>query len=308
MNERVRTQHERRWSELAEIDSSSRELRRVLDRDARVGDLGSEYRLVAETQRAGVGRFGRIWSSPHGGLWMSFALPLLDPLSRVAEGDRQATADAALRALAIRIAYAVREAILATAPKSAAVSLDRLRLKWPNDLVVLAQQSATDASTDRFPTVGAAHRKVGGILIERTPLPATSGAANNSTASDWLILGVGINANMSAALLPEELRDSATTLQHEFQAEWDLASLADSITSNIRNAVRATTLSDATQAIESFKNAMVGLNATATVSNPDGSRIAATLIDLHPETGLAVIRDARGKVRTVEPGAVIMHA
>ncbi|MCS6897738.1 MAG: biotin--[acetyl-CoA-carboxylase] ligase [Nitrospira sp.] len=59
-----------------------------------------------------------------------------------------------------------------------------LSLKWPNDLVHR-------------------HRKVGGILCESLPV---------STDESVVVIGIGLNVNLSQEVFPEELRQTATSL------------------------------------------------------------------------------------------------
>jgi len=56
-----------------------------------------------------------------------------------------------------------------------------VRIKWPNDVWV-------------------GGRKVAGILVEGRP------------QEDWFVLGIGLNVSISAEQLPDELRDTATSI------------------------------------------------------------------------------------------------
>jgi len=87
------------------VSSTQRAARDLLEGGrARVGDI-----VVADQQTDGRGRFGRVWTSPPGGLYATFIVP----------SDRL---------LALRAGLAAARALEAL---GAAV-----RLKWPNDLVV----------------------------------------------------------------------------------------------------------------------------------------------------------------------------
>lgn len=112
--------------------------------------------LVAEHQTGGRGRMGRVWkSAPDASLTFSLALPM-------------AAADWSGLSLAVGVALA--EALDPAAPGAA----PRLRLKWPNDLMLVA--------TDDDAAAGEA-RKLGGVLIESVAIGARRMAA----------VGVGIN-------------------------------------------------------------------------------------------------------------------
>jgi BirA family biotin operon repressor/biotin-[acetyl-CoA-carboxylase] ligase len=82
--------------------------------------------VVAEVQESGRGSRGRVWASPHGGLWLSV-------LARPEETG--------LELLSLRVGLAVARALGHAMPG------ETIRLKWPNDLML-------------------GERKAGGILCE----------------------------------------------------------------------------------------------------------------------------------------------
>jgi BirA family transcriptional regulator, biotin operon repressor / biotin---[acetyl-CoA-carboxylase] ligase len=103
--------------------------------------------VVADTQTAGRGRMGRAWvSQPGQGVWCTV-------IER--PGDV-----AALDVLSLRVGMRLASALDALAK-------ERVRLKWPNDLML-----------------GGGREKLGGILIESR----LSGAA-----VAWVAVGVGVN-------------------------------------------------------------------------------------------------------------------
>jgi len=83
--------------------------------------------VIAETQHAGRGRFGRFWCSPEGGVWLSILIRPQESLSRVRSLQLIGT---------IAIAKALRQGCKVDA-----------NIKWPNDVVVQG-------------------RKIAGILVE----------------------------------------------------------------------------------------------------------------------------------------------
>lgn len=118
---------------------------------------GTRERLVitADRQTAGRGRQGRAWFSPKGGCWMS----LIQPLGRGTLGDR------ARSLLPLATGLAAAEACEPVA------SIEGIRLKWPNDLIVEGP--------------GGWH-KLGGVLCE---------TCSNADRDEAMIIGVGINVN-----------------------------------------------------------------------------------------------------------------
>lgn len=102
-----------------ETDSTSALARRKID----AGEIGAgPIMLVAQRQTGGVGRFGRAWASPEGGLWCTIVWPVRRDLARALDG------------LGLRLALACARAIeheLAAHGRSADV-----RIKWPNDIFI----------------------------------------------------------------------------------------------------------------------------------------------------------------------------
>ena len=121
----------------------------------RGGDLAPQL-LVAINQTAGRGRLGRHWhSTPGSSLTFSLALPLQ-------RSDWSG--------LSLAVGLAVVEAL---DPQG-----QRLGLKWPNDLMLLAD--GDDSTPDKGRGMG---RKLGGILIESVP-------AGEQRAA---VIGIGVN-------------------------------------------------------------------------------------------------------------------
>ncbi len=170
---------------------------------------GEPLLVTATVQTAGRGRHGRSWQSPPGGAWLSVVWPA------------PRTAGAATAGVALAAAVAVRRAVCRVAPEAA----PRLRIKWPNDLLL------DDC-------------KIAGILCEHAPL-ARDGAAGA------LIVGVGVNVDFDPALFPPDLRHPATTLRaalgHSPSVEEVIAAVAGSL-EVVLQAYAATGLDDALRA------------------------------------------------------------
>ena len=144
---------------LPSVGSTNDEAKRLAEDGAAEGTL-----VWGLEQTAGRGRRGRGWHSPPGNLYMSAVLRPGKP-----------AAQSALIGFVAAVA-------LADALQDLGLASDRLRLKWPNDVLV-----------DKA--------KVAGILIE------TSATAGGSPA--WLVLGMGVNL----AHAPEDTPYPATTLR-----------------------------------------------------------------------------------------------
>jgi BirA family transcriptional regulator, biotin operon repressor / biotin---[acetyl-CoA-carboxylase] ligase len=137
---------------------------------AALGEAGGLW-VTAQAQANGRGRGGRAWSSPPGNLYASHLLRLTCPLTTV----QQLT-------LLAPVSLFDAVAALLGAPRTS----DKLRLKWPNDVLV----------------VGA---KVSGILLESV---VGRGQTHGSDPGIALVMGFGVNL----ASHPSSLDQAATHL------------------------------------------------------------------------------------------------
>ena len=126
-------------------------------RRAAAGERGPLW-IKADRQSTGRGRAGRGWISPSGNL---AATLLLAPGCQPAE----------LHQLSLLTGVAVHDAVLHFCNRSSVTTIDALRLKWPNDVLL-----------------GGA--KVGGILIESTMAEGARVAA----------IGIGVNIAVAPAI------------------------------------------------------------------------------------------------------------
>lgn len=174
----------------------------------RAAELPDGCIAIAESQTAGRGRLGRTWRSPRGASVMLSVL-LHEP------------ADSPLRAAASWVAgLAACEAIDRATPC-------RPRLRWPNDLVI-------------------GTRKLGGILVETTPLSASAGSNAPAEADSdeqppqmqnpksgiqnrngvAIVLGIGINCLQQRGHFADELATKATSLEIESTQPIDRCAVA----------------------------------------------------------------------------------
>lgn len=136
---------------------------------ARQGQFGREDAsavvVLAERQTGGRGRLDRDWASPAGGVWMSVLFrPDVPP----------ARAPLLTLASAVATARAV-DGVAGTADRETSIGL-----KWPNDVLAIDKEGV--------------ERKLAGILTEM---------AGETDAVSWVVVGIGLNANVDAAALPE---------------------------------------------------------------------------------------------------------
>jgi BirA family biotin operon repressor/biotin-[acetyl-CoA-carboxylase] ligase len=149
---------------------------------------------VADEQTAGRGRSGRSWVAPSG----AALLLSLGFRPRYLPADRL-----------WRLAAVVSLAMADAAEAVAGLAVGKLRLKWPNDIVVEVAGTTGGAAGTTGGAAGAARtagglRKVAGVLGE------TEGAG---TADQLAIVGIGINADWPRESFPVKLADSMTSLR-----------------------------------------------------------------------------------------------
>jgi len=151
---------------------------------------------VADQQTSGRGRLGRTWQSPTGAallLSLGFRPTWLAP-------DRT-----------WRLAATVAMAMCDAAEDAAGLPIGAIRLKWPNDLVIVAGGPGSLLMGEMTPATAAALlgaplelRKVAGILGESDGL---------GTADPAVVVGIGINADWAADAFPSDLAPSMTSLR-----------------------------------------------------------------------------------------------
>jgi BirA family transcriptional regulator, biotin operon repressor / biotin---[acetyl-CoA-carboxylase] ligase len=145
---------------------------------------------VADEQTAGRGRNARTWTAPAGsGLLLSLGFrPTWLAPERV-----------------WRLAATVSLAMADAAEEVAGLPDRAVQLKWPNDLVVVADAAGRaldgQAAAERR---DASIRKLGGVLGE------TDGLGSNDPRA---VVGIGVNADWRAADFPTDLADSMTSLR-----------------------------------------------------------------------------------------------
>jgi len=137
---------------------------------------GDGVAVVANEQTGGRGRLDRDWASPPGGVYLSLAL-------RPAAAAEPAAS------------YTLAAAVAATRACRTA-GADAV-IKWPND-VLLAADRGGDGDEDGDGTPGRFRRGQGGKLAGVFTAAETGGGR-----VAWLVVGIGVNANVDADALPQ---------------------------------------------------------------------------------------------------------
>ena len=213
--------------------------------------------VLAEEQLAGRGQLGRAWASPAGlGLWLSLVVrrppPAAQPLLPLLAG--------------LSAARALDEFLGA----------GRVRIKWPNDLLV-------------------DDRKLGGILCE--------GVWSAGTPA-FVVVGLGLNVLHAAGDFPPELRDAATSLR---LAGADAPGLrraaADLLLPRFAaDLARAPVLSPAALRELAARDALLG--RPVRVGGAAGEPALRGVAEGIAGDGRLRVRDARGRLHPVGAGSV----
>jgi BirA family biotin operon repressor/biotin-[acetyl-CoA-carboxylase] ligase len=168
---------------------------------------GEAIVVSAGKQTAGRGRLGRTWESPAGGVWLSIVWPI--------RGGA-----AAVESLALVAGLGVLRAIEHSEPELA----DRLRIKWPNDVLLDGM-------------------KIAGVLCKRAVTGAGNAGGEHSAgrgASDGVVIGIGVNADFPAeSLAGGALRSPATTLADALGRPTNAGELRDAIVGRVTDLLDA---------------------------------------------------------------------
>ncbi len=255
---------------------------------------------VAGEQTVGRGRSGRSWVAPSGAallLSLGFRPGYLaaDRLWRLAAVVSLAMADAAEEVVGLAVG--------------------RLRLKWPNDIVVemtgatsVAAASGTTSSgttssgtpSSGTPSSGAAAgrlRKVAGVLGE------TEGAG---TADPLAIVGIGINADWPPARFPAELAGSMTSLREVSGGRpIDIDQLLDAFL--VRLEPRVLALRDGHFDVAGWHDRQVTTGRMVRLEGSGGEAESVRAVGVDGATGALLVEDpaAPGGEREVLAGEVV---
>ncbi|GAB7008258.1 biotin--[acetyl-CoA-carboxylase] ligase [Halorubrum trueperi] len=240
------------------------------------GEGEGNVAIVADEQTSGRGRLDREWVAPGGGVWLSLATRPDVPPSR---------APLFTLAAAVATVDACREA-----------GVDA-HIKWPNDVLAGGDRSGGDGSGsdgdgsgsggERNERDGASDdpsgrggRKLAGILTEM------EGEADRVS---WLVVGVGVNANVE----PEALPAGATSLVAELGTEIDRRRFAATLLERYWTLAGAADRMD--RVLPAWRERASTLGRRVRVDTANGP-ITGTAVDVE-SPGALVIDTAEGRRR-----------
>lgn len=152
----------------------------------------------------------------------------------------------------------------------------RAELKWPNDIQIDG-------------------KKVGGILTE---LGAEAELIN------WLVIGIGLNANIRVANFPRELRTTTTSLEEECNRKILRVELVKKLLENIERLYMILKNRGETPILEEWKKMTNTLGVWVRVENGEVTDGKALDID---QDGALIIELADGNIKRVVAGDVSLR-
>ncbi|WP_447980725.1 biotin--[acetyl-CoA-carboxylase] ligase [Candidatus Nitrospira bockiana] len=142
-------------------------------------------------------------------------------------------------------------------------------VKWPNDVLVSG-------------------RKISGILCE---------SAGVGTTDIFVIIGVGLNVNLPAHRLPDELRSTATSLAHEAGRPFDRAVLAALLIGEIERRVDWLRAGERDRMREEYRSLSATIGQRVRVELAHGAVIEGSAEDVAGDGALLVRSEAEDPTR-----------
>ncbi len=148
------------------------------------------------------------------------------------------------------------------------------RIKWPNDVRVSG-------------------KKLAGILAESGP------------ALEYVVLGVGLNVNLSAEALPMEIRPIATSLLIETGREWRRAEVFIRAMRELESVMAELDSGDSAGVISAWRGLAEAMGARVRAETPGGV-FTGTAIGIRESGALVITDEASGQEREIVAGDVIL--
>ena len=152
------------------------------------------------------------------------------------------------------------------------------QIKWPNDIILNK-------------------KKLGGILTEMS---------SKLNVTNYIIMGIGINVNVSPEDFPEELQNTATSLKIETDTEISRQKLLGSILNHFEKLYKEyINENNLNSTLETCKTNSIFLGKEIQLYIK-GVLVTAKAVDINEE-GLLVIEHKDGKIEKIMSGEVSMH-
>lgn len=152
----------------------------------------------------------------------------------------------------------------------------KAELKWPNDILIRG-------------------KKVGGILIE---------IAAEADLISWIVVGIGLNANVRLSSLSPELRMTATSLEEECKEKVSRVEILRKLLEEVEHLCQILKEEGAEAILKEWKSMTNIMGVPVRVTN--GDVIEGVAVDLDQE-GALIIKTYEGKIRRVVAGDVSLR-
>jgi BirA family biotin operon repressor/biotin-[acetyl-CoA-carboxylase] ligase len=243
------------------VDSTNLLARREIESGVLFHDGAAHARMyVAAEQTGGIGRHGRPWFSPKGGLWTTLVWPVVD-------GESPDSSEIAA-GLGLRVGVVCMSVIAECLTRR--MSRVMPQLKWPNDVLLK-------------------RRKVCGSLCEAMVTPEGFSGHAKAARTTWFIVGVGINVNNDVSELPDDLRRQPIALRDctSDHAEIDLDELLRSLRAGLVHALTTPGVDEHT--LRLARERLYGAGTTINIVSNDGLVSTGTLVGLS-DAGAPILR------------------
>lgn len=237
---------------------------------------------VADRQTAGRGRNGRSWTAPAG------AALLLSAGFRPTWLDLDDT---------WRLAALVALAMADAAEDVAGLAEGAIRLKWPNDLVVV--HGGPDALLVGDLTAEEARRRRSGVPDIRKVAGILGETDGLGTPDPRVVVGMGINAGWPAADFPADLAPSMSSLREVSGGRpIDRDDLLDGFLGRLETRLAA--LRGGRFDVATWTARQVTTGHLVSVTGLDGSVVTARALGVDGATGALVVEEMDGDGRAME--------
>ncbi len=158
-----------------------------------------------------------------------------------------------------------------------------IHLKWPNDLLI-------------------AKRKVGGVLCESFSI---------EQQNKCVVIGFGINVNLSQSEFPQNLQDNATSLQIHCHRPVDRETLIMQIITSLEKGWEDLTFKGHQSCLREYHNRCATIGQTIQVLFPDGSQLQGVAHSIGNHGQLRVTpspsdsNEESAKIRDVHSGEIL---